>query len=312
MSKPLVSIILPTHNGSRFIKKSIESCLSQSYKNLELIVVDDCSTDDTDVIVEEYIKADNRVKLIRNQKNLKLPLSLNKGFDAASGEFLTWTSDDNYYSDHAIETMVDFLIHNQDHVLVYSNYTIIDENDQIVGEKKFHDVNLSMVKWLGCGACFLYQKSLHDQLKGYDPSAFLIEDYDFFLRGLLVGKYKYMERTDLYHYRVHSGSLTSLYGHYNIDLMKIVVERRLSQLISICSHTDKILWYRKFAVYYGVRKNNANRMNIYIGKLFKVSAANALVTVVYIVFMKITTGLHISIQALATLAFSAFRIKKIS
>ena len=309
MNNPLVSIILPTHNGSKYIRQSIESCINQTYRNIEIIVVNDCSTDNTQSIINEFVSNDSRIKLINNKHNLKLPLSLNAGFEQANGEFFTWTSDDNYYAENAIETMVDFLLKNMDLGLVYCNYKIINEKNEVVSEKIFHDVNASMVKWLGCGACFLYKSDLHKKLNGYDPSAFLIEDYDFFVRGLLFTKYGYISKTDLYFYRMHSASLTSLYGHYNIDLMKIVIERRLQDLIKVCSKYDTILWYRKFAVYYGVTKNNTQRMNHYLEKLYSLSSSQAFITAFYIIFRKVLFGILISLNALTSLIKSIFSFR---
>lgn len=80
MSVPLITIVLPTYNGSRYIRKSIESCLEQTAKDFELIVVNDYSTDNTVDIINEYCLRDPRVRLINNEFNKKLPLSLNAGF----------------------------------------------------------------------------------------------------------------------------------------------------------------------------------------------------------------------------------------
>ncbi|MCV3482379.1 glycosyltransferase family 2 protein [Campylobacter sp. CNRCH_2014_0184h] len=78
----LVSVIMPTFNGasSGFLAQSIESVLNQTYKNLEFIIVNDCSTDNTLEILQEYAKKDHRIQIINNQKNQKLPQSLNIGF----------------------------------------------------------------------------------------------------------------------------------------------------------------------------------------------------------------------------------------
>lgn len=310
MNNPLVSIILPTHNGSKYIRKSLESCINQTYRNIEIIVINDCSSDNTQNIVEEFISLDSRIRIINNKYNLKLPSSLNVGFENAKGEFFTWTSDDNFYAKNAIETMQNFLMQNNNLDLVYCNYKIINEKDEIISDKIFHDVNESMVKWLGCGACFLYKRELHKKLNGYDPSAFLIEDYDFFIRGLLFTQYGYIKRTDLYFYRMHAESLTSLYGHYNIDLMKIVVERKLPDLIKICSTNDKILWYRKFAIYYGVTKNNSKRMKKYLENLYGLSKSQALISVFYIIFRKAFFGIVVSVNALISLMGSIFFFRK--
>src|ERR1017187_1387375 len=103
--QPVISIVLPTYNGSKYIRTSIDSCLHQTFPNFELIIVNDCSTDDTASIVEEYVAKDDRIKIIHNIQNKKLPLSLNKGFEIAKGKYFTWTSDDNYYAPHALQTL---------------------------------------------------------------------------------------------------------------------------------------------------------------------------------------------------------------
>ena len=107
MNNPKVSIILPTYNGAKYLRESIDSCLSQTHKNIELIIVDDCSTDQTSQIIKPY--QDARIRYIRNEKNMRLPRSLNIGFALATGEYLTWTSDDNQFLPHAIETMLKIL-----------------------------------------------------------------------------------------------------------------------------------------------------------------------------------------------------------
>ena len=103
---PKVSIVLPTYNGSAFITEAIDSILNQTFSDFELIIVNDCSTDNTFQLCKDYAQKDKRIKLISNSTNLKLPASLNVGFSYATGEYFTWTSDDNYYKDNAIEKMV--------------------------------------------------------------------------------------------------------------------------------------------------------------------------------------------------------------
>src|SRR3989304_1114440 len=108
VSSPKVSIVLPTYNGARYIRQSIDSCVHQTYRNIELIIVDDASTDNTPEIIASY--KDERIKYFRHEKNMGLPHALNAGFAEANGDCLTWTSDDNYYAKEAIEKMLSFLI----------------------------------------------------------------------------------------------------------------------------------------------------------------------------------------------------------
>ncbi len=310
MEFPLISIVLPTYNGSKYIAQSIESCLQQTYSNFELIIVDDCSTDSTPDIVRTFAQKDNRIRFIRNEKNKKLPLSLNTGFEAASGKYFTWTSDDNYYAPTALAEMVKLLESDDAYGLVYANYTTIDDNGKVTGAMSFGDVNDSMVTWKGCGACFLYHAGIHHQLKGYDASAFLIEDYDFFIRALTVTRFYYLNRHDLYFYRLHAQSLTSLYGYYNFDLQKIVIERQLPALLRVASKKDRALWFRKFAVYYGVTKNNIKRMEHYLKQLYDVSFMQTLITIAYIAARKMVVFFSVSMAAAWILIKLLMRINK--
>src|SRR5689334_22807190 len=209
MDSPAISIVLPTYNGSRYIRKSVDSCLQQSFGNFELILVNDCSTDDTASILEDYATKDTRVRVIHNAFNKKLPLSLNTGFEVARGKYFTWTSDDNYYAPHALQKMWEVLEQDANTDLVYTNYTLIDDEGKIFGVRKFGDVNESFNRWLGAGACFLYKREIHQSNNGYNPAAFLIEDYDFFVRAFLKFQFHYLPQTDLYFYREHAASLTS-------------------------------------------------------------------------------------------------------
>src|SRR6266581_3781895 len=83
MLQPAISIVLPTYNGSKYIRTSIESCLNQTFTDFELIIVNDCSIDNTASIIEEYAAKDGRIIIIHNAFNKKLPLSLNTVYDIA-------------------------------------------------------------------------------------------------------------------------------------------------------------------------------------------------------------------------------------
>ena len=101
----MISIVMPVYNGEKFLKQSIESVIGQSYKDWELILVNDCSTDRSLEIMQCYAESDNRIKIINNEINKKLPKSLNVGFAQACGKYYTWTSDDNMFHKDAIREM---------------------------------------------------------------------------------------------------------------------------------------------------------------------------------------------------------------
>jgi glycosyltransferase involved in cell wall biosynthesis len=207
---PLVSIVLPTFNGFRFLSKAIESILSQTYSNWELIIVDDTSTDQTPELIEKYVKSDSRIRSTRHEVNKKLPASLNTGFSQAKGEYLTWTSDDNCYKPDALEIMVNYLVSNPSVSIVYADYLVIDEIGNII---KFIKVEpFTQLVFGNCiGPCFLYRRSVQDTVGYYAEDMFLAEDYDFWLRASKYFSIKPIHK-DLYLYRKHSSSLTKTQG----------------------------------------------------------------------------------------------------
>lgn len=204
----LVSIVLPTYNGEKYIKEAIESILAQSYSLFELVIVDDCSTDNTYSIVKKYIEKDQRIKLIHNSINKKLPASLNVGFAVAKGSYYTWTSDDNRYKKDAIEALVKTIEEKPHCDLVFSDYDIINEGGHKIGERKRLNDNIVEILYGNIiGACFLYKKEVHEKLGGYSENRFLVEDYDFWLRAYQYFRFVHIDE-NLYEYRIHNTSLT--------------------------------------------------------------------------------------------------------
>jgi glycosyltransferase involved in cell wall biosynthesis len=205
-AQPLVSIVLPTYNGSRYIREAIESCLQQTYSNWELIVVDDCSVDGTPQIVAEYVARDRRIRSIRHETNKKLPEALNTGHNASKGTYLTWTSDDNRFLPSAIEEMTRYLEEHPTVGVVYTDYVLIDEQGEYLHD--FRAQPPSRLAYMDAlGACFLYRREVYQTLGGYDSELFLAEDYEFWLRA-----YRHFELAPLhkflYQYRWHGESLT--------------------------------------------------------------------------------------------------------
>ena len=207
----LVSIILPTYNGANYIKDALDSILKQTYTNWELIIVDDCSTDNTLEIIQEYAQKDNRIKIITNNTNKKLPASLNIGFEAAHGEYFTWTSDDNMYKENAIEYMADFLDKNTDVDLVSCNFDFINEdgsyNNTFTNLVK-NRCPLQLVKQCNVGACFMYRKGIAQKVGKYNTDMFCAEDYDYWCRVAIAGNIAYSNE-NLYKYKLNPQSLTA-------------------------------------------------------------------------------------------------------
>lgn len=202
----LISIILPVYNGEKYINEAIISCLNQTYYNFELIIIDDFSNDDSLNIVKRFSEKDGRITVISNNKNLKLPATLNIGHRHVKGDYITWTSDDNILKPNFLESLMASIIESGADV-IYSNYDVITENGDL---KRVHTTGPTEHILYGnkIGASFLYKKEVFQELKGYDESLFLLEDYDFWLRASIKFKFHHLS-DNLYKYRLHSDSLTS-------------------------------------------------------------------------------------------------------
>lgn len=236
MSK--VSIILPVYNGEKYLGESLNSILKQTYTDWELIIVNDCSTDTSVDIIYDYMKRDQRIKLISNEVNKKLPASLNIGFSSATGEYLTWTSDDNIYLESAIEKMVNYLDNHND-MLVCAGMKSIDDVGNIFAEWGAYSDDF-MFYQDGVGACFMYKRKVLDDLGGYDTNMFLVEDYEYWLRILTnYGSIGYIDEK-LYLYRFHGGSLT---GTRKQDIRRQLLRLRRKYINSILNHYNKDFFY---------------------------------------------------------------------
>jgi polysaccharide pyruvyl transferase CsaB len=222
----LVSIVLPVYNGAALIRESIDSVLDQTYSHLELIVVDDGSTDGTGQIADEYAAKDGRVRVV-HQENRRLPAALSRGFRLARGEFLTWTSADNRLKPFFLDRMVDCLRRHPAWDMTYANLDIIGEdglplthtsyygpNQRPPGSAHVHlpDTTSELNVWANnsIGGAFLYRARVAHLLGDYSSFRFVMEDYDYWMR---VNALLTLRHTDfdepVYDYRFHSRSLTA-------------------------------------------------------------------------------------------------------
>jgi glycosyltransferase involved in cell wall biosynthesis len=231
-----VSIVLPTHNGSRYLRQSIDSCLQQTFKNIELIIVDDGSTDKTPEIIKSY--KDKRIRYIKHKENRGLPHSLNTGFSYATGEYLTWTSDDNIFAAEAIEKMLSFLKENKLE-FVYCDFYLFSNDDlqnrQIFRLPEPHDLHFE--KQSRVGACFLYSKRVKEVVGDYNPDFVFVEDCDYWIRVSQKFPMGHLN-VPIYFYRTHMGSLTS--SKYFDQKLNWVLLRLNYKLIDIDQAVDDL------------------------------------------------------------------------
>ena len=229
---PAISLVLPVYNGERFLADALESILAQSFTDFELIAVDDCSTDSTPHIRAQFADRDSRIRVLANARNSKLPASLNNGFRAARGRWLSWTSDDNLLLPHTLGTLANALERYPHVDIAHADYRIIDESGakgRLVRTGPATDILLDNV--IGC--CFLYRREVDAKLEGYDEGLFGVEDYDFWLRAQAAGFTFHRIEEELYLYRRHGGSLTDKRARH----IQKLVHDRLAPSVSALPHS---------------------------------------------------------------------------
>ncbi|MFA7315467.1 MAG: glycosyltransferase family 2 protein [Candidatus Paceibacterota bacterium] len=191
-----VSIILPTLNGSKRISQALESVISQTYTDWELLVIDDGSTDETGHLVSGYSIRDPRIHYIKNENNLGVQKSLNKGLREAKGEYIARIDDDDLWIDsNKLKIQVAYLEQNKDCVLVGTNAKICDSLGRELGEYFLPETDTKIRARMLSKNCFIHpsivsRKSVIMEAGAYDEKEETkhIEDFSLWLRIGLLGK----------------------------------------------------------------------------------------------------------------------------
>lgn len=149
----LVSIIMPSYNTAEFIIETIQSVLAQTYTNWELIIVDDCSTDNTDEVVNAFLN-DTRIHYIKNDKNSGAAVSRNRALREAKGKWIAFLDSDDLWSSDKLEMQIFFMRKNS-YCFSYTNYIEIDENSKpngrsVTGPKIITKHGMYNYCWMGC------------------------------------------------------------------------------------------------------------------------------------------------------------------
>jgi succinoglycan biosynthesis protein ExoO len=218
---PIVSVVIATFNASRYVEAAVASALGQTLREIEVIVVDDCSTDDTVAIVERLANVDNRVRLVRLERNGGPAIARNHGIELARGRWLAILDSDDLFAPDRLQILVD-VAERERADLVADNLVVFSEGN--VGSASFFldpampAGALSLRAYLAGtilyneGADYGYLKPLFrlDALRRsglrYNPELRIAEDDDFIVRLLLAGMMYWLEPVPKYFYRRHKAS----------------------------------------------------------------------------------------------------------
>lgn len=246
MVENLVSIIMPSWNTSEYISESIESVLEQAYQNWELIIVDDCSTDNTDSVVQSF--SDPRIKYFKNECNMGAALTRNRAIREASGEWIAFLDSDDLWTPDKLQKQVNFMEENG-YDFSYHEYEKIDEaskplNIYVSGPEVITKRKMYNYGYPGC-LTFMYSAKKFGliQIKDIKKN----NDYAILLK-LCKKANCYLLKDNLAKYRIRKKSIShdklykKLKSHY--DLFRLCDERS-----SVAS-----FWYASKNMWYGLLK----------------------------------------------------------
>ena len=192
MKKPLISVIMPVYNEEKTVKKAVESVLKQTYRKIELIIIDDASTDSTPKIVRELAKEDDRIIMLRNSVNRGITYSLNRGLRKASGKYIARIDGDDWYHPRKLELQTTFLEERRDYGIVGTFYVLLTR-DKMALKVSLPITHEEILKQLAYRNAFAHssimvRKDILDAVGYYDERYEYAQDYDLYFRILSISK----------------------------------------------------------------------------------------------------------------------------
>ena len=252
---PLVSIVIPVYNGENYIRSAIDSAINQTYSNIEVIVVNDGSTDNTEEIVLSY---GNKVRYYKKD-NGGVATAVNFGVSKMKGEYFSWLSHDDYYSPNKIELQIKKLSENADCKLCFSNINVLHVNENKITKEdvlKYYDeeqiVNscFAPIFFAVHGSTILVSKDLIDKVGGWDENLKTTQD-SVWLFNAMRGRKSAFIRSQLVTVRIHDSMGQITMTEHNEEFNEMVINfckvLSLDEKIELCGSE-----YNFYSLYYDV------------------------------------------------------------
>jgi glycosyltransferase involved in cell wall biosynthesis len=248
---PLVSVVMPAYNCKPYIQLAVESIINQTYKNLEIIIVDDFSIDGTWEEIQKLAKTDSRIIALRNNENSKIVKTLNKGIDASKGEYIARMDGDDERMPKSIEHQVSYLQKHPDVAIVGGSSELCDVNmntlnirrynleDEAIREKIFRYSPFTH-------ATVVMRRSMMPEEKYQLDWA---EDYDLYFRLGKNGKFANLEEV-VYRIRTHSASVSRSKTRYQEKLTLYIRLKAVFEYGYQMTRGDKFYFAMQFITMY--------------------------------------------------------------
>lgn len=212
--QPLVSILVANYNNGHYFKDCYDSLVKQSYKNWEVIIVDDKSTDNSKELINLLIQNDNRFKLFQNDENSGVGFTKKKCIDLASGEICGFVDPDDAIVENALSVMIDNITIKPNQSIYYSNFIYCDENLNPERVRKTLQIEVDDIHFYNkqgeISHFALFYKKHYLMTEGLNEKMRRAIDQDLYLKlyDVSKGKVLYIDE-DLYYYRIHHNGIST-------------------------------------------------------------------------------------------------------
>ena len=272
MSTPKISVVVPVYNVDKYLPECLDSILSQTFSDFELILVNDFSTDNSKKICDEYAKKDGRIKVIHNAKNKGSSLSRKTGFENSIGEYVQFIDSDDWVEHTILDSLYNAAVkENAD--LVCCDF-VIDYPDKYEYVVNVRDTN-NRINNLGfrgypAAVCYLFRRDLYTKIE--HPSYDMAEDRAITQQALFYSDKLCKVPYPLYHYRINSDSMTQNYTEkrhleYQKNMLWVIdfLKKKL-QNDFVMIENDINLYVNEFK--YSIIKNKELRKNKSLYKFY--------------------------------------------
>lgn len=212
--EPLISVLIPVYNVEKFVLAAVDCIIKQTYTNLEIIIVDDASTDNTYELLKTIAKSDSRIKLFRNTENSKIVKTLNFAFSKSHGEYIARMDGDDLCCYDRLEKQLTFLKNHLKIDIVGNHVYGIDEKENEISKHYLfteeEKINKSILISSPLLHIWLAKREVYSRLNGYRIQT--AEDYDFLLRAKTEGFHMINMNEFLYSVRHRDGNTSSTQG----------------------------------------------------------------------------------------------------
>lgn len=219
MPKPLISIIVTSYNGAKDLSKCLESLLNQTFQDIEIIFVDDCSTDETPEIIEQFTQQDDRIISLRTPENLGVSGTRNFGLEKAQAEYIMFCDGDDYYAPTTCEKMFNAIESSSADLAISEIKVIYHAHPEMqLSDSNYYRLKFSGLQTINDGTILntdyspvnkIFRKSLLDEYQLRFPVGLHYEDAYFCMAYFMLAKTAFYLPEQLYYYIRHKSSIMS-------------------------------------------------------------------------------------------------------